>query len=244
MKKINLGNKWRAAMNSTKNSELNNIYHKKMPQFSRLFDTECKRQKEHVLEVADFGGANGELMDYIKRHIKTTKTLKINCFDATPDLLKENISADKKSLIDLRNIKIKNKFDIAIMRYVLDFNILKDQQKIINNIYKSLKKSGAFLNWWCGVENYEHQRKFNRVFNTNKISDKMIRPDTYWPTWEQTSKMFYKSGFKLKKIHKFKYPFRNLYKFRYELTDEENKNLLKYLDKYNYICFCIFTAYK
>ncbi|MBI5221564.1 MAG: methyltransferase [Candidatus Magasanikbacteria bacterium] len=244
MKKINLGKKWRTAMASTKNAELFNIYHKKLPLFTNLFDAECKKLKVATLEVADFGGANGEVLGYIKQHTKTTKFLKTTCFDITPNLLKNNIWANQKFLIDLREIKIKNKFDIAIMRYVLDFNILNDQQKIIKNLYRSLKKGGISTNWWCGVENYEHQLKFNEVFNTDKISKKLIRNETFWPTWRQTSKMFHKSGFKLQKIYKFKYHFHNLYKLRYELTEEENYNLLKYLKKYNYICFCIFTAYK
>ena len=244
MAKINIGDRWATVVKSAStNKELFNVYEKNLPFVSRLFIDNI-RNRTGSIEVADFGGGIGSLTDKIKKdHSKKIKIF-CTCLDSHDKLLKLNKSADSKVCIDIRKPLGNEKYDIGLMRYVLNYNNKSDQLKILKNIHKALKSNGVFINWWCGVSNPEHQKKFQDLFGTKKINELLYRPSSYWTTWNENKELFEKAGFNIKVAKVYQIPIRYLYKVRYKLTDTENEKILKFLGKYKFINYVIFTADK
>jgi SAM-dependent methyltransferase len=155
-----------------------------------------------------------------------------------------NQSADFKVCTDLKNPLGKDAFDIGLMRYVLNYNTKTDQLKILKNIHKSLKSSGTLINWWCGVSNTEHQKKFQILFGKKDLSRALYRPNSYWTTWNENKEMFEQAGFQIKIIKEYTLPIKHLYKVRYKLTATENEKILTFLGEYAFISYVIFAAQK
>lgn len=244
MNKINIGDAWAKSVKSAAtNKELFNVYEKNLSFISRLFRVNVKNCSENI-EVADFGGGIGSLTDIIKNDHGKKFNISCTCLDTHDELLKQNKSADSKICIDIRKPLGKEKFDVGLMRYVLNYNKKSDQLRILKNIHKALKSSGVFINLWCGVSNTEHQKKFQDLFGTKKICEVMYRPGSYWTTWEENKKLFEDAGFTLKIAKEYKIPIKHLYKVRYKLTDADNEQILKFLGKYAFIHYVIFTANK
>lgn len=205
---------------------------------------EKKLKSKKVLKIADFGGGIGAVTDKIKVDHNKKKAIYLTCFDSNKELLKLNKSADSKIWIDIKKPLGKNKYDIGIMRYVLNYNNKKDQLKILNNINESLNNSGIFINWWCGVSSIKHQRIFQKLFNTRKINSRLFRLNSHWTTWKENKELFGKAGFYVKIVKKYNLPIKHLYKIRYKLSEKENEDVLKFLGKYKFINYVIFIATK
>lgn len=244
MTKINIGDKWiKAVKSAPTNEELFDVYEKNLPLVSKLFIASVKNREGNI-EVADFGGGIGSLTDKIKNDYGKKIDISFTCVDSHEELLKQNKSADFKILADLKKPLERDKFDIGLMRYVLNYNKKNDQLKILKNIHKSLKSSGTFINWWCGVSDNEHQAKFQDLFGTKKINEIMYRPGSYWTTWEENKKLFDDAGFTVKIAKEYKIAIKDLYKVRYKLTNADNEQILKFLGKHMFIKYVIFTANK
>jgi hypothetical protein len=245
LKKINVGDKWATAVESSAiDRELFKVYKSGLPTMIDIFDKFVKKNNLKQVDIGDFGGAIGAVTDYINEKSKVKVIKNVTCIDSNDDLLKQNKSCNKKILSDLIEYSGKNIYDIALMRYVLNYNSKDDQLQILNNVRESLKKDGIFINYWCGVSNKAHQNKFQTLFATEQINKKFFRPSAHWTTWKENLELFEKAGFKIKIAKKFSVPIKNLYKVRYELNDEENNAVLMYLGKYKFISYVIFSAYK
>ncbi len=88
------------------------------------------------------------------------------------------------------------------------------------------------------------QEKFQELFTTQNISEKLYRPNSYWTTWDETKSLFKGANFDIQNLTQFSFPINELYKIRYQLTDEENALLLEFLGEYTFIEYAIFTAVK
>lgn len=247
-KSINIGNRWLATLESSKTSqELFNVYKTGLPLILQNFDHSIhsiKKNKEEKISLADFGGASGEVTDYLRKEGRVNSSMTIDCIDVNEELLKQNTSCDVSIIADLRQFRSSNKYDIGIMRYVLHYNEKHDQMAILNNIFHSLQDNGYFINYWCGVSDIQQQSKFQKVFTTKNISEKLYRPNSYWATWSETKTHFQQAGFDIQNLTQFSYPLNELYKARYNLTEEENAHLLHALGKHAYIEYAIFSARK
>ncbi|MDP2104161.1 MAG: class I SAM-dependent methyltransferase, partial [Candidatus Gracilibacteria bacterium] len=234
MKKINIGKEWTTAVKSTKiDREFFNVYEKNLPILSKLFIASTKGMKN--IEMADFGGGIGVITDRLKKDHNNKINIFCTCLDSSEELLKQNQSADSKMCIDIRESLGKEIYDIGLMRYVLNYNTKGDQLKIMKNIHTALRSSGVFINCWCGVSDIEHQKKFQDLFNTKKVNEKLYRLNSYWTTWQENKELFEQTGFDVKIVKEYRIPINQLYKVRYELSDSENEQILKFLEKYKFI---------
>ena len=113
----------------------------------------CLEIADHFLKdksvVYDLGCSTGTFLKSLQ--LKHQKRKKINYIgiDIVPEMINyarklnhaKNIKYEKKDLI---NAKFK-KSDLIFSFYTLQFIDLKDREKIINNVYKSLNLGGAFI---------------------------------------------------------------------------------------------------
>ena len=96
----------------------------------------------------DLGCSLGNLIkDLAKRHKK--KRIKFFGIDSSKDMIIEANKTNKDKRIvflnnDLENLNL-DKSNLIVCHYSLQFTNIKKRQKIINNIYKSLRKNGCLL---------------------------------------------------------------------------------------------------
>lgn len=242
---INIGKNWvAAAENRPKLKELSVIYKSSLPIIAKLFQQYVRAKKLRTVAVADFGGANGEITQYLNNHVQKGVKLHTTCFDSAKELLGQNTSAQKRVHIDLQNIAVKEKFDVGIMRYVLNYNSFSVQRKIVQNMYRALKPGGILIHLWCGVPTILHQRRFQKLFASKAMNKKFYRPRSYWSTWQENKVLFSDAGFKLTVVSRYHYPVQEQYKIRYDLSTKENKEVQGYLGRYAFISFVVFVAEK
>ncbi|MEN9625983.1 MAG: Methyltransferase domain [archaeon] len=188
--------------------------------------------------AADFGGGSGSLIKDLKRLINE-KELNFTNIDKDKSLLDEDSVSIKKIVAHLENVQLKDRFDLIIMRYVLHYNSFNIQDKIIHKARSLLKKEGLFILHHCGSVDHTHKQKLNKLFSTPVISEKLVRKNPYWSTWSEISTLLKNNKFKIKVLEQYKIPIGDLYKQRYDLTDEEDKKLHDYLGSYDFIDYVI-----
>lgn len=245
MREKNIGNKWAKTLKLTsQDEELFAVYESELPLLTQLYDEYVFKNELDAVNLGDFGGGNGKVTEYIKNHKRTDVPLSVTCFDVNEELLLQNLSADTRVVTDLSNINTICEFDIALMRYVINYNSNVDRIEIIKRIHASLKNGGVFINWWCGVSDQEHEKKFKRLFGTKEINEKLFRPSSNWLTWREDRVFFENAGFDIEVMKEFSIPIENMFKNRYELSEAENHEILEYLGEYNFISYVIFKAFK
>lgn len=103
-------------------------------------------QKTENLDILDIGCASGELPRFLKNDLKTSG--KVYGFDISKELVENARKRFAKSSIeffvdDVRNFKIKQKFDVITMTSVLSY--FDDPYPIISNVLKHLRHRGLAI---------------------------------------------------------------------------------------------------
>ncbi len=149
------------------------------------------------LKIADFGGGSGYLLDQVANFYQN-KGCTVDCWliDNNNEQVRNAPNKFKKINKNCLKFSKEKHFDIIIMRSVLQF-FLNRQEKItvLNNISKSLKEKGTFINQALFFEKPDNKivaqsyRYFNRSLNIE--------------TLEELIGLYNKSSFKNCKIEKF-----------------------------------------
>jgi ubiquinone/menaquinone biosynthesis C-methylase UbiE len=159
-----------------------------------------KIKKIKKIKITDWGGGTGILLKFIKQYLeKKIKGVDIQAtnIDVNPKQLKAVDKKEMKTILaDLRKLLLKD-IDIAISRNVYHYFIPKDQQKITDQIFKSLKIGGVFLNAFVSVSK-KSQRKINEFWTdfATKANIKKEKTERFFATKKEMKKMLKKSGFK------------------------------------------------
>ena len=215
--------------------ELYDIYEREFPHLYRVVDNFIKDSDHKRVEIADFGGGNGAVIEHLKENSKFSDRFNVTCIDSNQELLDDNTTADTKILSDLTEYFAENLFDIVIMRYVLQFNSMNEQFKILKNIHRSLKNDGIFLNWHLSVENEDHKKRFLTLLASDEINPKLNRPNSYWDTMEDIFSLKVEAGFETEIVDFYSSVLHTTLKLKHELSDEEDKEVQEFLGEYNYI---------
>lgn len=116
------------------------IYGESVQLFSSIIK---ERLSPGVYRVADFGSSKGEMVSEIKK-ILSDYSFETYSIDSNGEDLEKNTLSDHKVVSDIsdENFEIQ-KFDICIMRYVLQWNSLQKQKRILKNFTDSIGKFGV-----------------------------------------------------------------------------------------------------
>jgi len=240
----NVGKFEDAIRQSALNEYLYSFYQKDLPLVLEIVDKYIDDNKLTQVNLADIGGGPGSITQYLKENSKNTDKLTVTCLDSNKEFLVHNHSADIKIETDLTEISHVDSWDIGIMRYVLHYNEIADQIKILKNIRNGLKENGILINWNVGLENEEHQERIDKILSTNIINERLIRPGTHWDTIEERKEMFKEAGFIAEVRDEYRVEIGEMFKIRYELTDGEFKKLTSFLGDYDFATIKITVSRK
>jgi ubiquinone/menaquinone biosynthesis C-methylase UbiE len=121
------------------------------------------------IKICDIGGGQGYLLDQVRKFYKD-KGYKVSCWivDYNKEQLKLAPPYFYKVCKNALEFYKDNFFDLIIMRSVLQFLLRKNHKiKVLNNIYKSLKLNGYFINQAFFLEKPDNRiiEKAYRYFN-------------------------------------------------------------------------------
>jgi SAM-dependent methyltransferase len=163
-----------------------------------------KFQGQETLVCAELGGGAGALVKEIKKLLASKKVIFTN-IDYSSELLEKDVYSDHKivsRIEDVDPIKV-GKFDVVLIRYVLNYNNLETQVKIIEKAKNLLKPSGIFILHHVGARDNKHKDLLNNLFSTEAVSKKLIRGQPNWLTWEETISLLLSAGLKDKVIDRY-----------------------------------------
>ena len=223
--------------------ELYDIYEREFPHLYRVVDNFIKDKELEEVEIADFGGGNGTVIEHLKENSEFSDRIKATCIDSNRDLLDDNTTSDAKVHSDLTQYDGEDLFDIVIMRYVFQSYNRGEQFKILENIHRALKDNGIFLNWHISVENEDHKNRFLTLLASDEINPKLNRPNSYWDTMEDIFALKVEAGFDTEIVDFYSSVLHTNLKLKYELSDEEDREVQEFLGEYNYIN-CALTVSK
>jgi len=159
---------------------------------------EClPKLKSKKIKIADFGGGSGYLLNQVKKFYQN-KNCQVDCWiiDKDNEQLKTASNSFRKIEESCLRFYKDGYFDIIIMRSVLQF-LLSDKDKIavLNNVCRSLKNNGTFVNQALFLEKPDNKivaRAYQYFNRSLKIE-----------TLEELIKLYNQSNFKNCKIQKF-----------------------------------------
>lgn len=179
-------------------------YEKSAKYFSKIIRTELP-DKTIKYTFADFGCYKGELLQNVLNQLKNYNFYTIG-IDTKANLQENNVAQEKISG-NLTNLPLKNNsVDCGMMRYVLQWNNLKDQEKILKEVYRVIKNFVIIQH--TGPDNLYPEKwriKFNELF-TGKQIKKLKRTGGFFSSQNEIEKILLKNkiNFKLLSSKKIK----------------------------------------
>ncbi len=241
----NIGHYFKLALElAPADHQLYEVYERELPVMVRIIDDYIETNELDHVHLCDFGGGNGGVTEYIKQNSRYKDHIHITCIDANPELLADNHSAHETIQAQLTEYSSPDKFDVMIMRYVLEFNNVREQLQILRNIQSSLTDTGIFINWRCAVRDTTHQQKFHTLLSTPDIYEKLYRPDSHWDTLSESLELFEQAGLSSVVKDSYSSGIMDVLEVKYSLSRDERTRVAEFLGEYNYLDFVLSVSNK
>jgi SAM-dependent methyltransferase len=193
-----------------------------------------------IIDCLELGGGAGALVKDLKNILKDT-SLRFTNIDRSEELISKDEYSDNKFVTPIEDIDVSKlgRFDVILIRYVLNYNDLDTQKRIVEQAKKLLTPGGIFILHHVGAKDSEHKDLLNRLFTTDIVSTKLIRSQPYWLTWKEVENILVDKGLEIRVLAQYQLPIGSLYKERYDLTDAEEEKLHDFLGKYDFYEYVI-----
>lgn len=208
------------------------IYGESANLFSQLIKKELTSNKYSII---DFGSSKGE---FIAEIIKKTPKFKfeITAIDFNKDDLNKNNIANKKIHSKItEDKKLKLNEDIGIMRYLLQWNSITNQEKIIKTFNKSINKFGIIQH--AGADSKDSgswRKKINKIFD-GRIS-KLKRNGMFFSSSKEIESIFKKHKINFSKVDEIQVnELSNIFIEKYSLNPSESKQIKDIFSEKDYI---------
>jgi SAM-dependent methyltransferase len=195
--------------------------------------------KNAQLTLVDFGGAEGHVLKSVTEDFRSQGYQHINPLDL--DINSSNLQLVAAELSptrsDLLSLPLKNdSVDAGILRFVLPYNIKKDQELILQNINQALKTGGRLVLLQDGAYNLEQGASYNEFYAQASAAQggkslAEIKGSRYFASGEELVEMAQKAGFKvseareLSEIESYFSP--QAYASRFQMDQTQVANLQK-----------------
>ena len=184
--------------------------------------------------LGDFGSFSGEFLSNLKKELseKGIYFSHTTALDINKGALEKNISADEKIITDITNIPVaENYFDVSIARYVLQWNSLERQEKIINEMVRTTKGFGVIQHPMVDISG---QKKFHELFEGN-ILPAMKRHESYYSIQQEIENIFDENKITYELVDMERIDnISDVFIERYNLSQKEAEILKSFLGKDDY----------
>ncbi len=187
-------------------------------------------------KMADLGGAGGGLCGNLVNLLNDYQ-FEIDAYDVDTDSLKENKVAKHTYHADLANLPAESRYyDISIMRYVLQWNTIEDQRKIIKEVARITK--GIAIIQHCGPQDSnknEWRANSDGFINGSGIS-RITRKDYLYTSPTEVEEIFKENNINYKQVQYRRIDaYIDIFIERYDLTEEESNLVRTMVADKNYI---------
>lgn len=158
-----------------------------------------KIQPEGTHSLIDIGSAKGELLSEILKLLPQYSFI-VTATDTNPKAIEENI-ATNRIVADAESLPVNNKsIDIALMRYVLQFNSLQSQEIILSEVSRVIKKIGIIQH--AGSDNDDPQGwrdRVDQIFSSDNLPQ-IKRAGMYYSSVNEVESLMSKNNIKFERI--------------------------------------------
>jgi hypothetical protein len=208
------------------------LYGESADLFAKLIIDNAKFKK---ITLIDIGGYKGELLSNIINLLKEYKIEKI-VVDSNSEALQENKVADIKICSNLTKIPLDDKIaDIAIMRYVLHWNSLENQKKILSEIRRLTKNFAIVQHLGADYLNEKNYLNQINILFSGKISQ-LKRDSSCWESNINLEKIFKELKIKFEKVEELRINgLSELFITKFSLKESDSKKVKEILRDYDYL---------
>ena len=204
---------------------------------AQLFATliaECLACDERPYVLADIGSYKGELLaevlGYLPRHRFSTVAVDINA-----DAMRDN-PADRRIVADAAGTGLSDKVaDVAICRYVLQWNMPDKQRQILRELERISKHAVILQHFGSDVGAHEHRTRIDTVLSGTKVPQ-LRREDYYMSTAQEIEAWLAEQGLAFQRRSHIKISHvSDSFVDRYNLTGIDARRVKEALGDYDYI---------
>lgn len=197
---------------------------------SKLPDTE----KEYSL--VDIGSSKGELLSDVvnllpEYHFNITAT------DMNAEAVSQNSATTNRVVADAEALPFAdNGADIITMRYVLQFNSLEGQERIIKEISRTVKEFAVVEHGGSdGVDAEAWREKVGKIFEDDDLPQ-IKRKGMFWSSAEEVESLMEKNNIRFERVLSKKIDgLSQVYIERYLLNDDQSSEIRKMLEGKDYL---------
>jgi len=186
--------------------------------------------------LLDMGSFKGDLIGGIKNRLNGIPKLDITGVDINAEALNQNDFVDHKVVSDVARMPfIDGDFDVAVARYVLPWNELKNQKVIIHEIARVINKFGVIQH--AGADNLDTE-KWQKVFHSifDGSIEKLRRQVYYFASANELEEFMEEMGIKFERSqHRRIDSVSDVFIDKYGLNENESKRVIDALGDSNYI---------
>jgi len=211
------------------------IYEESAEYFADIIKSKLS-DKNKTYKLADLGSFKGELLGNIleKLHDYKFNTIAV---DINKEALKENSSAQKKIIATLDKITLEDKsVDVAICRYVLQWNNQQKQQEILKEISRITKGFAIIQHAGADNENSDKWRERIDDLLDGEENPKLKRTSYYFSSRSEIENWMQENKINFERLMERRIEdASNIFIERYNLNDEESLKTKEILGDKNYI---------
>ena len=190
--------------------------------------------RENPYTIADIGAFQGELLGNIISLLPEYK-FKTTAIDINADALLNN-KANQKTNADVNNIPLPDQsVDIAIMRYVLQFNSIQKQREIIREIARIIKSFALIEHVGADIEETEEWRdRMDKLFRGQDVP-KLLRTGYFFSSRAEIEAWFKQGNINFERLKDKKINnAMDVYIERYDLDKGEAEKAINIMGDKNY----------
>ncbi len=189
-------------------------------------------QQEYIF--ADLGCYGGELQESIINLLPQFQFYTIG-IDHENNLLNNNFAHEKIGA-DIERVPLKdNSVDIALMRYVLHWNIAEKQKRILKETMRLIRDFAIIQHVGPDQSDAVSWREKITVLLSGKVP-KIERYGHFWSSSDEVESWMKEQNIQFERIqHRKIDTFSNMFYEKYNLSEEENREVVEFLGDKNYI---------
>ena len=195
--------------------------------------------------ILDMGAFRGELLSGITEKLRGEYEFQTIGVDINEEALKKNLSSQTKILSSLDKLPLEDhSVDVALMRYVLQWNNPERQKAIISELARVVKRIGIIQHVGCDNDDPKGWReKMDDLFDGKEIP-KMKRGEHYFSSRDEVEQWMKEQDINFQRLQDRRInDGADVYRERYNLTEIENGEMLKILGDKNFFMQSAWIVY-